>query len=246
MKKITLTLATILMAVTLIAQDPGGAPESDTLWKVTGVTSLNLSQLALYNWAAGGENSFAGNALIKLSPDYDNGTMSWDNDLTLGLGMVKQGDNPAKKSDDQIEVTSKLGYRASEKWHYSAMAGFNTQFAIGYEDPDLQTVKVSNFMAPAYLNLSLGMDYKPNENLSLYISPVGTKITFVLDDSLSSIGSYGLDPDQTLRAEFGANLCITNANLFLRNPYEFQEYDSRRDFVKRIVLHGAGDSVPCQ
>jgi len=217
MKKLTLTLAAILMAGTIMAQDPNDAPVKDTLWKVTGVTSLNLSQLALYNWAAGGENNIAGNALIKLSPDYDNGTMIWDNDLTLGFGLVKQGDNPAKKSDDQIDFSSKLGYRASENWYYSALAAFNTQFAMGYEDPDLQAVKISNFMAPAYLNLSVGMDYKPNDNLSLYLSPLGSKITFVLDDELSAAGSFGLDRDQNVRAELGANIKFSYKREILKN-----------------------------
>jgi hypothetical protein len=214
MKRIALAITTALMAVTLIAQESVNA---DTLWKITGVTSLSLSQLALVNWAAGGENNIAGNALIKLSPDYDNGTVNWDNDMTLGFGLIKQGDNAAKKSDDQINLSSKFGIRASEKWFYSALAGFNTQFTIGYEDPDLQELKISNWMAPAYLNLALGMDYKPNENLSLFLSPVSGKLTFVMDDELSAAGSFGLDPGQNVRGEFGATVKFAYKKEILKN-----------------------------
>jgi hypothetical protein len=213
MKKTVLTLAVMLTAGCAIAQEAG----ADTLWKVSGVTSLNLSQLALYNWAAGGQNNIAGNGLFKLSPDYDNGTLVWDNDLTLGFGLVKQGDGPTKKSDDQIELLSKLGYKASKNWYYSAMLSCNTQFSKGYEDPDVQAVKISNFMAPGYLNLALGMDYKPNDQFSLFLSPVSGKITFVLDEDLSALGSFGLDPDQRVRGEFGANIRLSYKNEIMKN-----------------------------
>jgi len=203
---------------TLQAQDaPADSLAADTLWKYSGVGSLNLSQLALYNWASGGENNLAGNALIKLSADYDDGTLNWDNDFMAGFGLVKQGDNPAKKSDDQIDFSSVLGYKASDKWLYSALLGFKTQFALGYEDPDVQEVKISNFMAPAYMNLAVGMDYKPNEHLSLFISPVSTKFTFVLDEDLAAKGSYGLDPDQKFRGEFGAYVKFQYKQEILKN-----------------------------
>ncbi len=141
------------LAALSFAQDP---VDADTLWKFTGVTSLNLSQLSLTNWAAGGENSISGNVFFKLSPDYDDGTINWDNDLTLGFGLMKQGDNEVNKSDDQIELSSKFGYRAGKKWFYTALLSFKSQFADGYNYPDDVKTKISGFMAPGYLNFSLG------------------------------------------------------------------------------------------
>lgn len=215
MKKLSLILLAVMGAMHLQAQDE--IAHRDTVWKFTGSTSLNLSQLALTNWSAGGENNIAANALIKLSPDYDNDTLSWDNDITLGYGLLKQGDDPYRKSDDQIEVTSKFGYRASQKWYYSGLLAFNTQFDIGYEDPDLQEVKISNFMAPGYLTLALGMDYKPGDHLSVMISPLSGKTTFVLDDDLSAAGSFGLEPGETIRAELGANIKFAYKKEVLKN-----------------------------
>ena len=84
MKKITLILLAIAFSFSGFTQE---STDADTLWKYSGVTSLNLSQLSLTNWAAGGENSVSVNALIKLSPNYNNGTIYWDNDLTLGFGL---------------------------------------------------------------------------------------------------------------------------------------------------------------
>jgi hypothetical protein len=58
-------------------------------------------------------------------------------------------------------------------------------------------------MSPAYLSVSLGMDYKPSDNFSLFISPLTGKMTFVMDDSLSNVGAFGVDPGSTFRPEFG-------------------------------------------
>jgi hypothetical protein len=227
MKKLALCTAALMMGLSTHAQE-----EPDTLWTFSGVTSLNLSQLALYNWSAGGENNISGNALIQLSGDYDNGIVSWDNDLTLGFGLVKQGDDPARKSDDQIDLSSKFGYRASEKWLYSGLISFKTQFAEGYDDPgDVNRTKISNFMSPGYLNLSLGMDYRPGEHFSLFLSPVTGKLTFVLDDDLSAAGSFGLDPGQTVRGEFGAYIKMGYANEILKNV----KLDTKIDFFSNYL-----------
>jgi hypothetical protein len=82
--------------------------DGDTLWTVSGLTSLNFSQLSLTNWAAGGENSMAGNAIVNLSANYQSrdSQMNWDNNLIMGYGMVKQEGDDTKKSDDKIDLFS--------------------------------------------------------------------------------------------------------------------------------------------
>jgi Protein of unknown function (DUF3078) len=229
MKRVTLTIAAIVMAASTIAQDPVAG---DTLWKYSGITSLSLSQLALYNWAAGGDNNVAGNALIKLSADYDDGNKNWDNDLTLGFGLIKQGDDLARKSDDQIDFSSKLGFKASEHWFYTGLFSFKTQFAEGYDEPGEETrMKISNFMATAYMNFSLGMDYKHDAGFSMFISPISTKTTFVLVDDLSAAGTYGLDPDQRVRAEFGGYIKLVYKQEILKNV----TLDTKIDFFSNYL-----------
>lgn len=215
MKKILFTITIVFFAFIVKAQDPADA---DTLWKFSGTTSLNLSQLSLTNWAAGGDNSLSGNALINLSAIYATEKTNWENMLTLGFGLVKQGDDPTRKSDDQIDLASKLGIKASEKWFYTGLLGFRTQFAQGYDNPgDVDRMKISNFMSPGYLSFSLGMDYKPSEVFSLFLSPVSSKFTFVLDEELSAAGSFGLDPGQTVRAEMGAYIKMAFKKEILTN-----------------------------
>lgn len=229
MKKIIFALAICIFATGLYAQE---STEADTLWKFSGTTSLNLSQLSLTNWAAGGDNSLSGNALINLAANYAKDRTSWENTLTLGFGLIKQGDDPTRKSDDQIDLASKLGLKAADKWFYTGLLGFKTQFAQGYDNPgDANRLKISNFMSPAYLNFSLGMDYKPSEVFSLFLSPVASKFTFVLDDELSAAGSFGLDPGQTSRAEFGAYIKMAFKKEILKNV----TLDTKVDFFSNYL-----------
>jgi len=215
MKKILLSFSLTMLTLAISAQESG---QSDTLWKFSGSTSLNLSQLSLTNWAAGGDNSIAGNALINLNANYATERTSWENKLVLGFGLIRQGDDPTRKSDDQINFASKLGLKASKNWFYTGLIGFNTQFAKGYDRPgEDDRVKISNFMAPAYLNLTLGMDYKPSEAFSLILSPLSGKFTFVLDEDLSETGTFGLDPGEKTRAELGAYIKMTYKKEILKN-----------------------------
>lgn len=70
---------------------------------------------------------------------------------------------------------------------------------------------ISNFVAPGYLTLALGADYKPNNNFSLLISPVAGKLTFVTDSRLSDAGAYGVRPGEKVFAELGASV-VANYN----------------------------------
>jgi len=91
----------------------------------------------------------------------------------------------------------------------------------GYNYPNDKNY-ISKFMAPGYMNYALGFDYKPNDNFSLMLSPVSTKFTFVLDDSLSTAGSFGVDPGKKFRAEFGAYLKFTYIKKSLIKNVDFQ------------------------
>ena len=231
MKKILLILSIAMISFITYAQD---AVDADTLWKFSGTTSLNVSQLSLTNWAAGGDNSVSGNALINLSANYATDKTSWENKIILGFGLIKQGDDPMRKSDDQFDFASKLGLKATEKWFYTALLGFNTQFAEGYDNPgEDDRLKISNFMAPGYLSFSLGMDYKPSEAFSLFLSPLSSKFTFVLDDDLSAQGTFGLDPGQKTRAEFGAYIKMTFKKEILKNV----TLDTKIDLFSNYLDH---------
>ncbi|MCT4647666.1 MAG: DUF3078 domain-containing protein [Carboxylicivirga sp.] len=204
MKKV-FSICLLCLSITSFAQ----TAESDTIrnWTIGGASSFTFNQVSLTNWAAGGKNSVAGTFLFNLHLNYSKDRISWDNTIDLGYGLTKQGSDNLVKTEDKLYLTSKLGYQVDgSKWYYTGLMDFKTQFDVGYNDPPENTIKLSEFMSPAYVNFSLGMDYKPNDNFSLYISPLTSKMTIVMDDSLSRAGAFGVDTLKHVRSEYGASV----------------------------------------
>lgn len=198
MKKLLL-IASILIGFNSIAQTTEAEKTLKTVntdttqgWKYGGVFGLNFSQVSLTNWAAGGQSSVSLNGLLDVFANYKKGNSAWDNNLTLGYGEVKQGDADWIKSDDRILFTSKYGRKATKNWYYAGLFNFKSQFAPGYSDP-AETEVISDFMAPGYLLGAIGMDYKPNDNFTMFISPVTAKLTYVGIQKLADAGAFGVE-----------------------------------------------------
>jgi hypothetical protein len=182
--------------------------DADTVkyWKRSGVFSTNFSQVSLSNWSAGGQSSMSGELLMNYLANYKKDSLSWDNYIDLQFGFLKDEDSDFKKSSDRIELNSKVGYATGKNWNYAGSVNFKSQFAPGYNYPRTPNdSRISEFLAPAYINVALGMDYK-KEYMTLFISPLSGKFTIVNNDSLSAAGEFGVDPGKKLRSELGASL----------------------------------------
>ena len=205
-----------LISLNLSAQEI----QDTSYWKKGGLASLSFSQTSLTNWSGGGDNAISTNVQLNLFANYTKAKNAWDNTLKLEYGLLKQGDQGTRKSIDKIDFVTKYGHQASKKWYYTALLDFKSQFAKGYnyaKNEDESDVKVSNFLAPAYILTSLGMDYKPNETFSAYISPITGKTTIVNDDELSDAGAFGVDPGDKIRNEFGALSKLTLKKTIAKN-----------------------------
>jgi hypothetical protein len=116
----------------------------------------------------------------------------------------------------------------------ATLFNFRTQFFKGYTYTSTSSTFASNFLSPAYVLLSLGLDFRPTPNFSLFLSPVTARWVIVKDDVLAAKGSYGIDPGEHHRSELGAFLSASylkqvNPNIaykgrldlfsnYLRNP----------------------------
>jgi hypothetical protein len=166
-------------------------------WKKGGIISLNLSQTSLTNWTAGGQNALSVNGLASLFANYKKGKSEWTSSLDIGYGILKQGkEEDLIKTDDKIDLLSKYGRQAINKWYYAVLLNFKTQMTAGYNYPN-DSVKISGLFAPAYILGSLGVDYKPNDVFNIYISPFTSKITIVVDQDLANSGAFGVTPADT-------------------------------------------------
>ncbi len=100
------------------------------------------------------------------------------------------------------------------------MFNFRTQFAPGYAIVDgvpNKDATISDAFAPAYTLLALGMDYKPNDKFSAFISPVTMKNTIVMDDVLSAAGAFGVEKGKNFRAELGGYVKLQYSTELVKN-----------------------------
>ena len=227
MKKIVLIIAATLGAASLYAQEN---PDT-SYWHFNGLAGVNISQVSLTNWSAGGESSYSGNALMNLNLRYIKDKDSWENALALGYGLMKQGEQSVRKTDDRIDFASKYGRKATKTLFYSAMLKFNTQFTDGYNYPN-DSVPISRLLAPGIINLSVGIDYKPSDNFSLYVGPVSGKVTLVRDDSLSAHGAYGVEPGENVRYEFGGSMKVAYQKEIVKNVSLSTKLDLFSNYLK--------------
>jgi Protein of unknown function (DUF3078) len=220
MKKLLSLTAAVGFTFLLNAQDgsvkelQGAASKTTAVktWKKGGLFTFNVAEGSLDNWVGGGDKfSFSAVSFLNLYAFYKKDKNSWDNSLDLGYGFIKTTSLGQRKSDDRIDFLSKYGYAIAKKWNAGVLFNFRSQFANGYAygktpaGTEIKTI-TSKLFAPAYVLLSLGLDYKPNDNFSVFISPLTERWVIVADDSLSAKGAYGVTPGKKVKNELGAFL----------------------------------------
>ena len=171
--------------------------KKDTSWKTSGFFGLNFSATALNDWQGGGQNNIAGNAILNLQAVYKKGKVEWLNKLDAQYGILKVDNSKLfKKNIDQLFALSKYNINAFGKyWYYAAQADYRTQFAPAYTYAGDSIVgrATSDINSPGYIQIALGLDFKPNKYFSATIAPLAGKITIVNRQYLADAGAFGVD-----------------------------------------------------
>ena len=111
------------------------------------------------------------------------------------------------------------------------LLNFRSQFAPGYNYPN-DSIAISKFLAPGYITLALGMDYKPNDNFSLFISPATVRFLIVNDDLLSRLGAFGVDSGKKVKTEVGAYVKAAYKKEFTKNTALLTSVDFFSNYLK--------------
>ncbi len=216
MRKFLIIFFGVFLSLTLWAQE-----KPDTLnlnwkdyWSVQGRAYVYLSQGAQFNWAKGGDNIFSSLTKTKTKAKYKKGKQIWDNQLDWNYGFLFVGVPEDKSidyrtSDDYFELNSSYGYEAKGSFYYNILFNFKTQFLPGYKYPN-DSIKVSNFLSPAYIIFSLGINYKPSETFKIMLSPLASKTTLVVRESEVDETKFGLKKGERVYKEIGAYLTFNN------------------------------------
>lgn len=186
----------------------------ETPWTIGGDGSAGFTQTYYENWTKGGESAISLLITLKGFANYSSadGKFKWENSAEIRNGWLRPGDENSdlKKTDDKLELTSRFGIRAVEKWYYSTELTFNTQFFRGYDYPKADyPIPKSAFMSPSKTIYKIGFDYKPNNNFSLFLSAFSLKNVYVRDTTLIDQTKYGVDEDKKAFWEPGLNADLT-------------------------------------
>jgi len=162
-------------------------------WIKGGAYALSIGQGSQSNWAAGGDDfSFTVNTSLRLFAFYKKTKHSWDNTLDINFGYLNTTSLGSRKNDDRFDLLSKYGLKLNNKFNLATLVNFRSQFLKGYTYPNNVKTFASAFLSPAYLIVSQGIDFKPNKELSIFVSPVTSRWVFVTDSTLSAKGEYGV------------------------------------------------------
>ena len=184
--------------------------ETDTStwkWKRGGLFNANLSQGSLSNWAAGGDDfSMSIGAYVNYFLLYRKSNHTWDNNVDFNFGLIQSSSIGSRKNDDRIDVLSKYGFKVDSinKWYLSGLFNFRSQFFDGNNYSGESRNFSSTFLSPAYILLSIGMDYKPSQKFSMFLSPFTSRWVIIANNYLSQQGLYGVPAGKHSVNELGA------------------------------------------
>lgn len=202
-------------------------PVKEIFWETGGNYNLNIQQVTLTNWAAGGASSFALNTGVSIFANYKKDKKVWDTQLNINLGFNRQSDRDfsTRKTNDNFNFTSNYGRELSEFFYLSTQIDARTQLLEGYKysrpsgsERDVRE-KISDLLSPGYVQSSTGLNYrKTYENkgkISTILSPFTGRFTIVMNDSLSSVGAFGVTPGENVRAEAGMSFATSVSDIQL-------------------------------
>lgn len=161
------------------------------------------------SWASGGESSLSILSDLKFFINYKKNSLTWENSFRYRLGALKNGSEDFSKNEDKFEIQSKIGLKAFRHWNYASQFDMNTVFFKGYSSPD-RTEQTAEFFAPAYFTLSLGLDFKPKSNISLYLSPIAGQWIYMRDTTDIDPTRYGIEAGKRSKSDAGAKVELKN------------------------------------
>jgi Protein of unknown function (DUF3078) len=241
MMKRLFTLAGLLLCSSLLFS------QKDTSYWTRGAgLGADFAQLLQINPRAGaGQNRLGLGGAINFFAKHKKDRVAWDNVglwqfgvQRFGSGPLPGGGNiPFQKAIDDLRFSSKLGFQtsASSKFFYAADLNFISQITPTFQGPStfpgqfLSNVRngtlLSQLFAPATINLSLGIDYKPNDKFSFFYSPLGAKWVIVGTDGIARLGVHGnpvtknaagtVTAFENVDAQLGSLLRANYANKFM-------------------------------
>ncbi len=198
-----------------VARRPVPVPELKP-WNLGSVLTLMINQTAYSGWAKGGTSNITLTSALSARANYVKGSIKWSNSLDAQYGIQQTELYALRKNQDRIYLVSSLSHKAFKSFDYTVNTTFETQGFKGYSYPN-DSVPVSKLMAPGVLTLSLGMTYNPSPKTSVFATPLGGRLTFVLDTVMIDETRFGLKAGHRAMAQLGARVEVKDSRVLFKN-----------------------------
>jgi hypothetical protein len=245
MKKRLIFIFIFFGSFSIYAQDEGAQVSKDTTYWLKEIGGgINFNQASFSgNWKGGGVNSIALGLYLQGRANYAKDKWTWDNTMDFIYGIVKNQGEETRKSNDRIFLDSKVGFKINTKWNYFFAVNFLSQFAPGYDFGGPEKRLISKFINPAYFTTGLGIEYKPNSEFALRISPFSPRWTIVTDTNLYTEvpSNYGVEIGKKVRQEWLAFSLMADWNKKLAENLgllvRYQMYSNYETLAFRTIDH---------
>ncbi len=185
-----------------------------TYWDIRGRISAQMTQTYISeNWSSGGQSNMSGLYSFYWRANYnDKKNIQFDNFIDWKIGLNTNSADTIRGysiSNDQLQLSSKLGVKAVNNWYYSMQAEFITQTLTNYKTN--ASSPSSALFSPAKLFVSLGMDFKTKSkdkkhSISVLMTPFTYRMNFLRDTLHFNSSKYGIEKGKRVGHEFGFKL----------------------------------------
>ena len=142
-----------------------------------------------------------------------------------------------------MQINAKYGFKAIRKWYYTAAVNFKTQVFNSYK---ANTDELLNqFLSPAEINFSLGMDYKfTNKNKtfdwSVLLAPLSYNLRYVANIDEVDETRFGIDEGKHSLSQYGSSFTnnfkwkISKNIVWTSRLYYFTNYDKAQGDFENV------------
>jgi hypothetical protein len=236
--------------------------DSTRVWIIGGGLGVDLGNVLIINPKPGsGQNRFGLGGAIGLFANKQKDRLSWNNNLSLNLGLEKTGSGtlpianeqikvPFKKTIDDFRLNSTAGItvREGSKVSYAADLAFRTQFTpayLGLTDGQVyiksidvpgpyENMLVSKFFSPARISFGLGLKYDPNDQLSIVFTPATADLIVIGDQEIANLGIHGTELKDGSTTEYEQTRLGIGAKLGVNYGQKF--LNERLTFSSKLAL----------
>lgn len=252
--KNTIIAAMILMSISWGVSQERVKEETKQGWTTEIAIGADVISNLLLNPVTGsGESRIGFGAALGVDTHYNNGKFGWRFDGDAEFGIQKTGSGtledypdekvPFKKNIDRLRLYTKAALQTSyfSKFYYSSELFFSSQMSPTYEDGYTSDVTkkgapMSEFLSPAVLQIGFGMEYRPNDYWSVFLSPASFKTNMVLNDNLADDVAINND-GKILGSIYGNPLEVLDDGTIIYNNFKNQFGATFRFMYENAMFH---------